>query len=161
MRNLLLLLIVFLANSASATQADIDGRCNLLAKKFIEQSKSEFNKDYTLIEVEKFYSHKIDSCILIEKKLVGVEVRIRDLSKSIIRDGGSNFNMLLYCDIDGADSVILDKVSSLRGRVFNVSYSEWLDDGFGGQPRALKTPEKPYTKQDCELVLNKWLSSLK
>jgi hypothetical protein len=117
--------------------------------------------DFLQQSPESFYREKVDSCILIEKKLVGVNVHIRDLSKSIIIDGGKNWNVLLHCNIDGADSVVLNKVRLLKGRVFNVNYKEWLDDGFGGLPRTLKTPEKPYTKKDCDLVLQKWLSVLK
>ncbi len=147
MHYIIFLVFVFVANSLNAENLSIDERCQLLSENYINNSKEENQKDYSLIETESFYSKKVDSCILIEKKIVGVEIHIRDLSKSIILDGGKNFNMLLHCDCDGADSVIIDKVRSFKGRVFNVSYKEWLDDGFGGLPRTLKTPDKPFTKK--------------
>ena len=161
MRYILVLLSFIIAKSATAVDISIENRCDQLAKKHISHFQEKYKEDYTLIKTESFYSEKVDSCILIEKKLVGVSLHIRDLSKSIILDGGKNFNVLLHCDVDGADSVVLDKVRLLKGRVWNVSFKEWLDDGFGGLPRALKTPEKPYTKKDCELVLQKWISILK
>jgi hypothetical protein len=161
MHYILLLLFVVVTNAANAADSSIDKRCNLLAGKHIAHFKEEYQKDYSLIETESFYSKKVDSCILIEKKLVGVEVHIRDLSKTIILDGPKNFNMLLDCNIDGADSAVLDKVRLLKGRVWYVTYKEWLDDGFGGPPKALKTPVKPYTKNDCYSALQKWLSILK
>jgi hypothetical protein len=77
-----------------------------------------------------------------------------------MRDGG-DFNVLMYCDPDGADSVIIEKVKQYRGHVFTVPYREWLDDGFGGLPRTLKTPEKLYTKTACQKVFDKWMSILK
>ena len=161
MRNILILMFLIASNAVIAGDLSINDRCSVLAKNHIEQSKKNNTIDYALIETDEFYSEKVDSCILIERTLVGVEVNIRDLSKSIIIDGGKNFNILLHCDIDGADSVILDNVRSLKGRVFNVSYKEWVDDGYGGAPRALKAPDKPYTKKDCDLILQKWLKLLK
>ncbi len=161
MHYILFLLFVIVANAAIATESSIEKRCDLLASKHIAHFKEEYQKNYSLIKTESFYSKKVDSCILIEKTQVGVEIEIRDLSKSIILDGGNNFNMLLHCDIDGANSVVLDKIRLLKGRVFNVSYKEWLDDGFDGLPKTLKTLDKPYAKKDCDLVLQKWLSILK
>jgi len=159
---LLFIFANFVANAEEASkELSIENRCDLLAEKHILRYENQFQKDYTLIETESFYSKKVDSCILIEKALVGVKIQIRDLSKSIILDGGELFNILLNCDIDGADSVILDKVRALKGQVYEVKYEKWLDDGFGGPPKALKIPDKPYTKKDCDMVLKKWLSILK
>jgi hypothetical protein len=69
--------------------------------------------------------------------------------------------MLLSCDQDGANSVILSKVRDLRGYVYNAHYSVYLDDGFGGLPATLKTPPAPYTKGQCRKVFDKWIADLR
>lgn len=161
MKGIVLLLAACLSNAAFSAQLSIDERCGLLAKRHISQMQQGAKRDYTLVETSSFYSEKYDSCILVEKAMVGVEVFVRDLTKTILLDGGENFNVLLHCDVDGADSVVLEKVRAQRGRVFEVPYKEWLDDGFGGPPRTLKAPINAYTKAKCESVLQKWISVLK
>ena len=54
---------------------------------FANSKQQPSPRDYTLIEVDSFYSSKVDACIHIEKRLVGVELMIYDLSKTIVRDG--------------------------------------------------------------------------
>ena len=76
-----------------------------------------------------------------------------------MRDGG-NLNILMDCSADGANSLVLAAVRAHFGRVMTVPYREWLDDGFGGLPATFKTPERPYTRADCQRVLEKWLSML-
>jgi hypothetical protein len=68
---------------------------------------------------------------------------------------------LLNCDQYGADSVIVDAVRRHRGATSEVPFSEWLDDGFGGPPRTLKTPDAPYTREQCQRVFDKWIAFLK
>ena len=46
-------------------------------------------------------------------------------------DGGSIF----YCDKDGIDNMILDAVRRFHGKVLNVNYREYLDNGEGGPAR--------------------------
>jgi len=141
----------------------LDQKCKFLSDKHVEKMKKDLNQDYTLIRTDSFYSKKLDSCIHTEVAEVGVKVVIRDLSYSLFDkfDGRGFRNVLLYCDRHGADSVIVEKVRKYRGRVFRVPYREYLDDGFGGPPSALKTPDKPYTKEDCGKVFDKWMQELK
>jgi hypothetical protein len=68
---------------------------------------------------------------------------------------------LLYCDASGADSVIIEKVKKYRGYVWDIRYKEYLDNGFGGPPRAEEAPKEPYTKAECQKVFDKWISILK
>ena len=110
---------------------------------------------------ETFHSRRFDTCIYAEISRVGVNFEIRDLSRSILRDGPKGWNKLLHCDLDGADSVAMDKVRARRGYVFNLPYSEYVDDGFGGPPRCLKTPDQPYTRGDCQRVFDRWIRVLK
>lgn len=134
--------------------------CAEMGAAHLKMAKAEWDRDYSNIATETFYSPAVDSCVHVEVAKIGVEFEVRDLSHTILRDGG-NFTLLLHCDPDGADSVILDAVRSRRGMVYNTTYGEWLDDGFGGPPRALKTPDTPYSRSDCQRVLDKWLSILR
>lgn len=85
-----------------------------------------------------------------------------DVSKTLIRDLPESMAAnLFYCDQDGANSVLLDKVKELRGNVFNVSYKQWLDYGEGGVPRTSKTPNKPYTREKCRRLYDGWIKRLR
>jgi hypothetical protein len=109
---------------------------------------------------KRIYSEKLDACIQVETKLFGPSVQVRDLTQTVITDGISIYGaLLLHCDIDGVDRVKIDVVRELRGRVHSVPYARYLDDGVGGPPRALKTPDQPFSRQDCENVLKSWLSA--
>ena len=55
----------------------------------------------------------------------------------------------------------IDKVQERNGRVLDVPYKDWLDDGYGGLPRTLKTPAIPFTRSQCNKVLEMWLSELR
>ena len=143
--------------SAQEDESEQDRVCAALGAAHVERAKTEWGRDYTNREVRTLYSAALESCVHIETVIVGVDVQIRDLSRSVLRDG-DNHNVLLDCSADGANSVILTAVRARFGRVFNVPYREWLDDGFGGPPATLMTPDSPYTRADCERVLEKWLS---
>ncbi len=161
MKYMMIFLLMFLNTAVLAAGVSIDERCNLLSERHIESFKKDLLVDYALIDTESFYSEKVDSCIHVERTLVGVKVQIRDLSKSVIIDGEKHFNLLLNCDVDGTDSVILDTVKKYRGRVYSVPFEEWLDDGFGGLPATLKPSKHAYTKDQCGQMLQKWMSILK
>ncbi len=145
--------------SAQAQPSEQERTCAALGAAHIENAKTEWGRDYTNLETRTFYSAVLESCVHIEIAVIGVEIQIRDLSHSVMRDGG-NFNLLMDCSADGANSIVLAAVRARFGRVMTVPYREWLDDGFGGRPATLKTPERPYARADCQRVLEKWLSML-
>ena len=164
MRSIVFMILVGTTTSMSDITAQEDQpeqyrACAALGVAHVESAKTEWGRDYTNRKARTLYSAALESCVQIEIAIVGVEVEIRDLSHSVMRDGG-NYNVLLDCSADGANSVILTAVRDRFGRVFNVPYREWLDDGFGGPPATLMTPDRPYTRADCERVLEKWLSIL-
>jgi hypothetical protein len=132
--------------------------CNDLGNQHINRMKEEFKQNYANLRTQDFYSPAIEACIQIEESIVGVNVEIRDNSNSLLK-GPSN--LLLHCDVDGADSVIISMVREHRGAMFEVPFVEWLDDGFGGPPRTLKTPDRPYTREQSARVLDKWVALLK
>lgn len=150
----------FLVAGLSACGDSLNEKCRELSRKHVDFAKTQWKQDYTVIKTDGFYSKKLDACIHTQIAEVGVHVEIRDLTRSIMKDGGHH-NVLLHCDEHGTDSVRLDKVKQYRGEMFNVPYAEWLDDGFGGPPRTLKTPATPYTKEQCRKAFDKWISELK
>lgn len=154
-----LTLTAFLPQTVSGDLGERGRVCSESGVRHVAREIEEFEKDYTSVTTRSFYSNIVDACIYTEVAKIGVSFRIRDLSHTIRRDGGRQ-NMLLHCDVDGADSVILDRVRQYRGRVLDVPYREYLDDGFGGEPRALKTPDQPYTREDCQRVFDKWMREL-
>ncbi|KZL23383.1 hypothetical protein [Pseudovibrio sp. WM33] len=135
-----------------------DAICDALFDDLIKwQSEPPFNRDYRLYKVETFYSMKLDACISVEAKLFGAEVEVRDLTRTVIRDGIAKYPLLLHCDSDGVDEANISAVLKYRGNVYNVPYQKWLTDGQGGLPRALKTPDVPFNRFACEAALGRWL----
>lgn len=133
--------------------------CNDLGNQHINWMKKELKQDYANLRTQDFYSPAVEACIHIEKSIVGVKVEIRDTSNGLLKDG--RHNLLLNCDEHGADSVIISKVREHRGKILEVPFDEWLDDGFGGRPRAVKAPDRPYTREQCARVSDKWAALLK
>jgi hypothetical protein len=148
----------------SGCRSPLESKCRELGRDEAEKSKKNFPQDYLFLKADTFYSKVLNSCIHTEvpeaqAPAAFVLYRIQDLSHSLLKD--PNLSLLLYCDKDGADSVVVDKVHAYSGYVYTVAYSEWLDNGFGGPPRTVKTPNQPYTKNDCERVFQKWMNFLK
>lgn len=143
--------------SVLACQSKQDRTCAELGRQYVENAKNEPGRNQSNLRTESFYSSGLDACVHTEVANVGVRFEIVDLSQSIMRTG----NRLLHCDADGADSVILERVRFHRGLVLNVPYKDWLDDGVGGPPRTLKTPDRPYVRADCDRVFQKWMALLK
>ena len=143
-----------------AQEVDRAAICTSLSDDLVKQlSADPVRKDYRLFRVEAFYSERLDSCIHVDRKMFGPEVMVRDMTRTVITDGFSKLPpLLLHCDIYGVDEADIDAVRERRGHVANVPYEEWLTDGQGGLPRALKTPEIPYTREDCEAALERWLA---
>ena len=89
---------------------------------------------------------------------------VYDIQRNFIKQELDNpiiMGVLFFCDKDGADNSVLEKVEKYNGKLFRVSYSEYLDNGEGGQPRALKTPEKPYAREQCQRLFNNKLHEIK
>jgi hypothetical protein len=65
------------------------------------------------------------------------------------------------CTSHGANSAILAKVSEFHGAVADKTYRLWMDNGEGGLPATVQTPKHPYTRSDCEKLMEKKLRELK
>lgn len=70
-------------------------------------------------------------------------------------------SQIFSCAADGATSAILAKVKEYKGDVEDKTYALWLDDGEGGPPATNKTPKHPYTRSDCQRLMDKKLKELK
>lgn len=145
----------------SSFASDKQKACEEIVRIYQEKHISSVKeKNPNLFTSEVFYNSKLDSCIYARIAKAGALAVITDVSQTIIRDGVSYSN-LFYCDADGADSILLEKVQAYKGNVFNVNYKEYMDNGEGGLPRTLKTPSKPYNRQKCEELYQGWLDRLR
>jgi len=157
---LMYIIAISAAACQSATNSPLETKCRDLGKNQIEQLKRDSPNDFLTLKTSSFYSKVLSTCIFTEvpeADTLTLEYNILDLSHSFLKDTGG----ILHCDKDGADSVVVEKVRKFGGYTFTVTYSEWLDDGFGGPPRTLKTPAHPYTSTECERVFQKWMNFLK
>ena len=145
--------------TAKAQQTDREAICKLLSDDLVAELSSEpHSKDYRLFRVEAFHSAKLDTCIHVEAKLFGPDVMVRDMTYTVIKAAHRFFPpLLLHCDSEGIDEADIDVVRSRGGRVEDLPYEEWLTDGQGGLPRALKAPDTPLSRTDCEKALESWL----
>jgi hypothetical protein len=69
-------------------------------------------------------------------------------------------NMIFYCDVHGASSAILSKVQERHGDISELTYSLWQDNGEGGPPATIKTPEKPYSQDRCARLFENKMQEL-
>ena len=78
--------------------------------------------------------------------------------------GGSymemGLNTIFYCDVHGASVALLSKVKERHGDISALTYSLWQDNGEGGPPATVKTPEKPYSQDRCAQLFKKKLAEL-
>ena len=149
--------------AASALEASgYDAICQELSEELVSKISENTDRDYRLYRVENFYSAKLDACIHVEAKMFGPDVQVRDLTRSVIRDTGYFYPpMLLHCDADGVDEADIGAVRARAGLVWDVPYEQWLTDGQGGPARAMSSPNEPYTREDCEAALDRWLARWK
>jgi hypothetical protein len=67
---------------------------------------------------------------------------------------------IFSCTKEGINNVILSKVNELHGHVIDKPYSDWMDNGEGGPPATLKTPDHPFSQADCKRAMDKMVSEL-
>ena len=131
--------------------AKLDHACVLAGREFWKGSS------HTPDEIDAFYSDKLDTCVQVEIDNLAWSYMVRDVTHGFMRDTP----LLLYCDRDGADNAVIENVRKFNGYTYTVEYKLWLDDGNGGPPRTLKTPEKPWTRDQCQAVLDKKLAEIR
>ena len=139
-----------------------DSVCRELGARYSDRIEELGLGDYTNLDVADFYSPTIDACIHTEVKIVGFSYSITEVSGTFFSsrvwaEGVS----ILDCGRYGANSVILDSVRAYDGRVDNLRYDKWLDDGFGGPPATMETTAQPWTKKQCQGLFDGWVSRLR
>jgi len=67
---------------------------------------------------------------------------------------------IFSCTKDGINNVIISKVNELHGHVIDKPYSDWTDNGEGGPPATVKTPDHPFSQTDCKRAMDKVVSEL-
>jgi len=70
-------------------------------------------------------------------------------------------NIIFSCSSSGANSAVIAKVKEFHGDVADKRYPVWMDDGNGGPPATVKTPEHPYTRDQCEQLMGRKVAELK
>lgn len=156
-----LAILLFIYQNVPLTQAQrLNKQCQDFGKDTLTKHKGMFEET----EVSFFYSKRLDTCIAQSIDELGNDYSLCDIKRNYIKQELEDFTTcgaVFHCDKEGVDNVVLEKAEKYNGKLFKVSYSEWLDNGEGGQPRTLKTPEKPYTREKCELMFNEKLTEIK
>lgn len=155
-----LLIALCAAGPISAQEPDRTAICQELSNDLVRDlGNPPHSRDYRLYRIEAFVSEKLDTCIHIEVRLFGAEVMVRDMTEAVLKNGTGRFPpLLLHCDESGVDEANIEAVRTHGGTMTDVPFDEWLTDGQGGLPRTLRTPEKPYTRDDCEAALGRWMA---
>ena len=138
----------------------LNKQCQDFAKGVLAENEGMFEGE----KVSFFYSKRLDTCIAQSIDELGNDYGLCDIKRNYIKQGLLDPTIcggVFHCDKDGVDNVVLEKAEKYNGNLFEVSYKEFLDNGEGGEPRTLKTPEKPYTREKCEALFNKKLSEIK
>lgn len=143
------------------TQAQrLNAQCKDFGNAVIAENKDLFDGNSA---ISFFYSKRLDTCVKQEIDELGNEYGLCDIKRNYIKQELGDISIcggIFYCDKDGVDNVILAKAEANNGNLFHLSYSEFLDNGEGGEPRTLKTPESPYSREQCQLLFNQKLTEI-
>lgn len=155
-----LVCLFWLQGCQATTVSPLEARCRELGQVESDRMKRDSPGEFLALKTDSFYSKSLGTCVFTEVPERGtstLQYRIVDLSHLFLKDSG----LILHCDKDGADSVVVDEVRKLDGYTSHVPFAEWLDNGFGAPARSVKAPGQPYTSAVCELVFEKWMKFLK
>ncbi len=157
----LVVAIVLVYQYAPLTQAQrLNKQCQDFGKNVVAEHTGMFEGE----KVSFFYSKRLDTCVAKNIDELGNDFSLCDIKRNYIKQEFTDPTIcggVFHCDKDGVDNVVLEKAEKYNGKLFEVSYSEFLDNGEGGEPRTLKSPEKPYTREKCKMMFDKKLSEIK
>ncbi|HAR54758.1 TPA: hypothetical protein DCR79_00485 [Patescibacteria group bacterium] len=141
------------------TQAQrLNKGCQTFGKDLIKRHKDLLQKDNNRQNF--FYSKRLDTCVMAKSSELNNEWGIYDIKRNYIKQGLEESGLMgniFYCDRDGVDNLILEKADQYKGELFDVPYENYLDNGEGGEPRTLKTPNSPYSRDKCKQLFNRKL----
>jgi hypothetical protein len=155
-------------------QWHLNRACAAAGREFLDDEHLGFNDRPSSIEA--FYSAKINTCVQIEISnwpwSQQWRYTIRDVTNGLFspvdrqQKAGDvvvrfdNVYEIFDCSWAGANSAIISKVQAFHGDVEDKAYSLWLDNGDGGPPATLKTPDHRYSQHECKRLLEKKLAEL-
>jgi hypothetical protein len=102
------------------------------------------------------FSPVIDTCVATRSDYLRNKWGIQDVTGNF-----TDAHILFDCDQSGVGNALLDRVRRFHGRVYNLSYREWMDDGEGGLSNAEKVPSAPYTRDQCDALFKRKLLELR
>lgn len=74
--------------------------------------------------------------------------------------GVMTISSIFTCTKDGISRAVISKVNELHGYVADKPFSAWMDNGEGGPPATLKTPNRPLSQADCKRAMDQMVSEL-
>lgn len=157
---LMLVTVLILQNIPITQTQKFNKQCQDFGKSVVAEHKGMFSGT----EYSFFYSKRLDTCVAKSIDELGNDYSLCDIKRNYIKQSlldPTNCGGIFHCDKDGVDNVVLEKAEKYNGNLFEISYKEFLDNGEGGEARAIKTPEKPYTREKCISMFNKKLSEIK
>ena len=157
----LIIVVILVFQNVPFTQKQLlNKECQYFAKGVVAEHEGMFEGTKVIF----FYSNRLDTCIAQSIDELGNDYGLCDIKRNYIKQGLLDPTIcggVFHCDKDGVDNVVLEKAEKYNGNLFEVSYKEFLDNGEGGEARAIKTPEKFYTREKCETMFNNKLSEIK
>jgi hypothetical protein len=115
-------------------------------------------------ETHVFYSHTLETCVLLTISEMENHYEITDISGRFFRDLGIGHDgvggTIFYCSRMGVDNARIDKVRLYKGMVLERSPDLWQDNAEGGPPATVQDPERPYTEEHCRVLFDKKFSNL-
>lgn len=137
----------------------LNKQCQEFGKGVIEKNKGLFEGE----KVSFFYSKRLDTCVAQSIDELGNDYSLCDIKRNYIKQEFEDPTIcggVFHCDKDGVDNVVLEKAEKYGGNLFKVSYKDFMDNGESGEPRAIKTPDKEYTREQCKYFFNKKLNEI-
>jgi hypothetical protein len=143
--------------AAKASKRDLGKMCREYVAGAVAKEKPLFkNWDRSSTEFKAFFSPVIDGCVATTTDFLRNEWAVYDVHHSLLKDMFSLFR----CNSGGVNNVLLEKARTFKGYLMNVTYSKFMDNGEGGTPATLKSPDKQYSRDKCEAVFQMKIKSL-
>lgn len=159
---LILVMIIFAASKLPITQEQrLNIQCKDFGNSIVTANEDLFDGSSA---ISFFYSKRLDTCVKQEVDELGNEYFLCDIKRNYVKQELADTSIcgqIFYCDQYGVDNLILEKAEEFGGKLFHLNFSEFLDNGEGGKPRAIETPEEPYSREKCEVLFDKKLDEIK
>lgn len=152
----------------------LDKKCKDLGLATVQDEEKKYGADFRFIDIQTFFSKTLNTCVQSRVNELDNVFLVRDIAGNFIKSNlegravtdaanyyGKTVSNLFFCDEDGVDNTRLDVVKAHDGYISGLAYKDYLDDFNEGLPRALKTPDKKFTKNDCKRLFDKKIEEIK